>query len=108
MADAREKLIADRLIAISAFRYALGRMTYMVDHTAGWLERNVDALQAHDRDLIIREIDEAGERDGLGMDFDATRWRRCQNRMLVANGKPARPAADLARAPDDERSERHG
>lgn len=80
--DERLRLVPfDRLIAICAFRYALGRMTYMVEHVSSWLMANRDRLSAHDRALIVREIDEAAERGGLGMPVDQARWTRVQSAM---------------------------
>lgn len=67
-------LPADDLIAAAAFRYALGRQSYMVGHVGSWLRRNKSLLTANTRDLIIREIYEARDRNGLGMDCDAKEW----------------------------------
>jgi len=63
----------DGLIAICAFRYALGRMTYVVDHVADWLIANRELLSAHDRALIVNEIEEARRmmRSGLPL---SNRW----------------------------------
>ena len=69
------KMIADDLIAVAAFRYALGRKTYIVSHIARWLIANKDALR-RDAPLYVREIDKALECSALGMDIDRAEWMR--------------------------------
>lgn len=71
----------DRLIAIAAFRYALGRASYIVSHVADWLIANRDQLSVHDRALIAREIDEAAEHNRLGHDCDVRDWQRVREAM---------------------------
>lgn len=71
----------DRLIAIAAFRYALGRASYIVSHVADWLIANRDQLTAHDRAMIVREIGEMAERDALGHDCDIRDWERVREAM---------------------------
>lgn len=71
----------DRLIAIAAFRYALGRASYIVSHVADWLIANRDQLSAHDRALIVREIDEAAMIGRLGHDCDIRDWERVREAM---------------------------
>ena len=66
----------DRLILIAAFRYALGRMSYMPSVVAGAIEQCWAELTEHDQRLIKREIDEAIERGHAGMDCDIATWRR--------------------------------
>ena len=75
---------ADYLIMTASFRYALGRQSYIVGHVADWIERNADAMPVADAERIIREIDEQAESFGLGMDMDAERWRRVQERLRVS------------------------
>ena len=78
---------ADRSIAICAFRYALGRMTTMPIHVAGWLMANKDRLSLPDRELIIREIDEAADKRRLGMDCDVATWLRLRTALLVERAR---------------------
>lgn len=68
-------MIADDLIAVAAFRYALGRQTYIVGYVAGWLIANKDALR-RDAALFVREINEADARGALGADMDRAEWMR--------------------------------
>lgn len=74
---------ADRLIAIGAFRYALGRMTSMPSHVVGWLIAHEAKLSAADRALIVREIDEAADQRRLGMDCDVVTWSRLRDALAL-------------------------
>ena len=65
----------DRLVLIAAFRYALGRMTYMPFVVAGVIRGCWGDLSAHDRKLIKREIAEAIDRGNTGMECDVNTWR---------------------------------
>ena len=49
----------DRLILICAFRYALGRMTYIPDVVSEEIINNWNSLSKHDKKLIQKEIKEA-------------------------------------------------
>ena len=74
-------LLADRMIAISAFRYALSPMTDMPGYVINWLLANQLRLSRVDRDLIVREIDEAAatrQIDG--------RWSRLRDALRPASG----------------------
>ena len=76
-----DPLTCDSLTTVCAFRYALGRRTYVVDHVARWLIANRDKLDASDRALIVREIDQQRER-GLGDACDEREWLRARDAML--------------------------
>ena len=75
---------ADYLIMTAAFRYALGRQSYIVGHVADWIIRYADCMPEHDALRIIKEIDEQAEDGSLGMDMDKACWRRVQE-MLRAS-----------------------
>lgn len=64
----------DRLVLIAAFRYALGRMTYMPSVISGQVKACWSELTASDRNLIKREISEAIERGCAGHKCDIDRW----------------------------------
>jgi len=64
----------EEIVLTCAFRYALGRMTYVVDSVASEIERNVGILPGKDLHLYIKEIDEAEKQNALGMQMDADRW----------------------------------
>lgn len=75
----------DGLMAIAAFRYCLGRMTYIVGDCADWLieqwpilPENVKAVIKRDLDAEIKADDEARaegrEYKPLGHDCDRASW----------------------------------
>lgn len=64
----------DGLMAIAAFRYSLGRRTYIVSECARWIKREWPRLHKRDRMIIPREIQEAAERDALGDECDKAEW----------------------------------
>ena len=66
----------DRLILIAAFRYALGRCSYMPSVVAGAITQCWACLTEYDQRLIKREITDAIERGHAGMDCDVATWRR--------------------------------
>lgn len=65
-----------RLILVSAFRYALGRRTFMPSVVVGELIRNWDNLSHSDRKQIQDDIRWAIERDMAGMDCDVREWKK--------------------------------
>jgi hypothetical protein len=70
----------DALILIAAFRYALGRATYIVETVVAFVLHNWDNLNDGDRRLIVREILDAKNRDRLVHDGDWTQWKRVLRR----------------------------
>ena len=70
-----------RLLILSAFRYALGRMTYIVPVVANVIRKSKDRLDNQAIDLIIREIEEAEKRNGLGMECDIEVWLRLKKEL---------------------------
>jgi hypothetical protein len=75
------------LMALAAFRYCLGRMTYIVGDCERWVFANWDQFPPNVRKLIQREVedeikrdDEARERGDdykpLGHDCDRAAWER--------------------------------
>ena len=63
------------IIIFCAFRYALGRMTYMPSIVQLFIRDNIDIVDTKDINLMIKEITEAEERDGLGdNNIDAPGW----------------------------------
>lgn len=61
-------------IFFCAFRYCLGRATYMPHEFMRIASNEISNIP--DRDLILmdKEITEAGQMSALGMDFDADAW----------------------------------
>lgn len=70
-----------RLLILSAFRYALGRMTYIVPVVANVIGESKDRLDSQAIDLIIQEIEEAEKRNGLGMECDIEVWLRLKKEL---------------------------
>lgn len=68
------EITTDELTLLCAFRYALGRRTYIVHHVADEIIKNKNNLTDADKYIIIKEITEAEERDGLGMECDKQVW----------------------------------
>ncbi len=66
----------DQLILLCAFRYSLGRMTYMPGVVAAKLERHWGDLAEGHRRQIQEEVRESIERGRAGMECDIQVWRR--------------------------------
>lgn len=78
---------SEGLMALAAFRYCLGRMTYIVGDCERWIFANWDNFPPNIRKLIQREVEEEIERDDearergeehkpLGWDCDRAAWVR--------------------------------
>jgi hypothetical protein len=79
----------DEQILFCAFRYCLGRMTYVVSDCCDWLRERWPACGSEFRSLVKKEIDEAIVREdehiaslgrhigctALGMEMDSKSWR---------------------------------
>lgn len=63
-------------LALCAFRYALGRMTYMPSLIQEILTRHKVGLEAHEKLLMIKEIDEAIRLKRAGWACDEADWLR--------------------------------
>lgn len=67
-------------IVISAVRYALGRMTYMVKLTVDYVIRDINNNQVSERCLKIIENDIKSCKD-YGMDCDKQQWLKLLNKI---------------------------
>lgn len=75
----KHEMTLDQDITIGcAFRYALGRMTYVVSSVCDEIERNVDSISLKTRKRFIQEIDEAIKEKHAGMQMDIDRWQKCR------------------------------
>lgn len=63
---------------VCAFRYALGRMTYVVDSVASEIERNIERISTKSLHLIRKEITDALVANHAGMQMDVERWSKCR------------------------------
>lgn len=66
---------ADDLMVLAAFRYCLGRRSYIVGSCVDWLIENWDGIYDH-RQNIIDEIEAAIENGYAGEECDVAQWRR--------------------------------
>lgn len=66
----------DRLILIAAFRYALGRMSYMPSVVAETIIKQWNDFGAFDRSLFKDEIRFAIDTGTAGMKCDIDRWKQ--------------------------------
>jgi hypothetical protein len=64
------------LILFCAFRYALGRMTYMVSVVVETMIANWDQVDPVDRAKYKEEIRVAINKGRAGMDIDVDEWNR--------------------------------
>ena len=80
----------DGLMALAAFRYCLGRMTYIVGDCEQWICANWEQFPRSVRQLIQREVEEEIQRDDkaraegrdykpLGHDCDRAAWIRVRS-----------------------------
>lgn len=63
-------------LLIGAFRYALGRRTYVVFETVEILLNNWDSISEHDKQLFVREIKHAIEHNLAGDKCDVREWQK--------------------------------
>ena len=67
-------------IVISVTRYALGRMTYIVELTVNYIMQQIDEDKLSDSclSIILEDIKEA---KNLGMECDKEQWLKLKNRI---------------------------
>lgn len=78
----------DSMFIIAAFRYALGRRTYAVECISTVLARLAPKMRTEDRDLIVREIEEALAKGNAGDACDIESWKKLRN-FLISLGNIA-------------------
>lgn len=82
----------DELMVVAAFRYCLGRRTYIVSDCVDWLLAHWEVFSDQTRSIIKRDLEEEFARDDaaraggagrltypLGMDCDRAQWERVRN-----------------------------
>ena len=78
-------------LIVCAFRYALGRATYVVSIVVKEIHSNWRELREADRELIVREILEHKERHGkIGHEMDEREWMTIVERYRTENGMTVR------------------
>ena len=63
-------------IAVCAFRYALGRSTYVVGNVANILMRHSEFINAYERITMISEISKAIKKGKAGANCDIEEWNK--------------------------------
>jgi DNA-binding GntR family transcriptional regulator len=78
--EVKETLLLDEEIVLAcAFRYALGRMTYVVSSVCNELIKKQHLLGENFKYRTVKEIDEAAQNDALGMEMDKEYWMKVRN-----------------------------
>lgn len=62
-------------IIISAERYALGRMTYIVELTVNYILKEIEDNKLSDQCLAIM-LSDIEKAKGYGMDYDKQQWNK--------------------------------
>ena len=92
----------DGLMAIAAFRYCVGRQSYIVGDCAEWLIEQWPSFPPNVRQIIARDLREEFKRDDearsrgdtykpLGMDMDRGQWSRVLAVIEAAPGQEPQP-----------------
>ena len=79
------KITVDENILFWAFRYALGRKTYVVGDVSNEIINQWDNLSQTFQRLTHKEISEAIEKDLVGMSIDKDCWRKVLNLEITTN-----------------------
>ena len=72
-------------LLVCSFRYALGRMTYIVSEIVRIILRHKEELQPKTKKLMIREIKWALDHNQAGMQCDRQQWERLLNELTRNN-----------------------
>lgn len=72
-------------LLISVVRYGVGRRTYIVGDTVNAVAAVADRLSPNTRQVIVRDIAEALDRDAAGDPWDVREWERL-HRLLNDEG----------------------
>lgn len=68
-------------LAVCAFRYAMGRKTYITSYIADILIKHKNDISPQYRNVITREIELAFEANNYGMEMDKIEWERVLNEL---------------------------
>lgn len=69
-------------LCVCAFRYGLGRRTYITSALSNLLIRHSDKLNKYTRILIVKEIKEAIYKSNAGMEMDEQCWIELLNCLI--------------------------
>lgn len=67
--------LSDAIMAVCAFRYCLGRQSYVVSTCIEWLREHWSSLPRTQQRVILRDIVEALMDGQVGGDMDDRAWR---------------------------------
>ncbi len=79
-----KKLNLSEDILFMAFRYALGRTTYVVSEIVETLTEQWDNLSHSTQLLIISEIKDAIDSDNAGHEMDKSKWMEVYNLQRIS------------------------
>ncbi len=68
-------------LAFSAFRYGLGRKTYVVSNIVQALINNKHNIKTETKQRICSEIEHAIDLDNAGMDCDIAEWKHLMEEL---------------------------
>lgn len=77
--------LEDGIILNCAFRYALGRQSYVVGVLVNTLIKNFRKINIHDRTRIANEIEKAINERLAGSKYDVVEWRRVMHLFRKEN-----------------------
>ena len=77
-------------IAVCAFRYALGRSTYVVGNVANILIRHSEFINAYERITMISEISKAIKKGKAGENCDIEEWNKLKIALEKLNKQQSR------------------
>jgi hypothetical protein len=82
-----DAISADSLMCLCAFRYAIGRMTYVPSHVVRFLKANWPKIDSVSRDCITRDLRDEIHRDDMSRERDCNAWHPlghdCDRNMWV-------------------------
>lgn len=71
------------LLTLAAFRYCLGRRSYIVSQCCDYLITYWDSFLKQTQDVIVAEIEDAFERSIYGMSWNRQDWQRVLDRATM-------------------------
>ena len=73
--------VSNNTLTIAAFRYALGRSTYIVEDVVEDIIRNIDNIPESYLVRMKEEIEEAIDANRAGMKMDKELWKKLVNEI---------------------------
>jgi hypothetical protein len=76
-------MIVDETVLFCAFRYAIGRKTYVVSSVVDSILTNWDSISLASKELFVKEIHEYYEEGNLGHQCDIECWNKILKRFNI-------------------------